>query len=96
MTDEKLEKKARKRRSGLIGFFKDFTYGMATHGMARHALKTRSSMEHLFILITMGDMLGLPILPPYYSLRLLPYAVPQITTWKRRMLREKDFVDSMY
>jgi hypothetical protein len=96
MTDEKLEKKARKKRGGLIGFFQDFTYGMATHGMARHALKTRSSMEHLFILITMGDMLGLPILPPYYSLRLLPYAVPQITTWKRRMLREKDFVDSMY
>ncbi len=96
MADEKLAKRERKKRGGLIGFFQDFTYGMATHGMARHALKTRSSMEHLFILITMGDMLGLPILPPYYSLRLLPYAVPQITTWKRRMLREKDFVDSMY
>ena len=33
-------------------------------------------MEHLFILITMGDLLGIPILPPYYSLRLLPYVVP--------------------
>jgi hypothetical protein len=41
-------------------------------------------------------MLGVPILPPYYSLRLLPHVVPQITTWKRRMLREKDFVESMY
>jgi hypothetical protein len=90
------EKKQKKKRGGVIGFFRDFTYGMATHGMARHALKTRSSMEHLFILITMGDMLGIPILPPYYSLRLLPHVVPQITTWKRRMLREKDFVDSMY
>lgn len=90
------EKKVKKRRGGIIGFLRDFTYGMATHGMARHALKTRSSMEHLFILITMGDMLGIPILPPYYSLRLLPHVVPQITTWKRRMLREKDFVESMY
>jgi hypothetical protein len=90
------EKKQKKKRGGIIGFFRDFTYGMATHGMARHALKTRSSMEHLFILITMGDMLGIPILPPYYSLRLLPHVVPQITTWKRRMLREKDFVESMY
>lgn len=93
---KKAEKKPKKKRGGIIGFFRDFTYGMATHGMARHALKTRSSMEHLFILITMGDMLGIPILPPYYSLRLLPHVVPQITTWKRRMLREKDFVDSMY
>jgi hypothetical protein len=53
-------------------------------------------MEHLFILTTMGDMLGVPILPPYYSLRLLPYSVPQIATWKRRMLREKDLTDAMF
>ena len=73
----------------------DFIYGMASHDMARQALKTRGSMEHLFILITMGDLLGVPILPPYYSLRLLPYVVPQISTWKRRMLREKDLTDAL-
>lgn len=45
----------------------------------------------------MGDLLGVPILPPYYSLRLLPwYVVPQIATWKRRMLREKDVADAMF
>lgn len=75
---------------------KEFIYGMAAHDMARFALKTRSSMEHLFILITMGDLLGVPILPPYYSLRLLPYVVPQVATWKRRMLREKDLTDAIY
>ena len=69
--------------------------GMAAHDMSRAALRTRASMEHLFILITMGDMLGVPILPPYYSLRLLPYVVPQISTWKRRMLREKDLTDAL-
>jgi hypothetical protein len=73
----------------------DFIYGMAAHEATRQALKTRGSMEHLFILITMGDLLGVPILPPYYSLRLLPYVVPQIATWKRRMLREKDLVDAL-
>jgi hypothetical protein len=71
-------------------------YGMAAHDMSRAALRTRASMEHLFILITMGDLLGIPILPPYYSLRLLPYVVPQIATWKRRMLREKDAADAMF
>jgi len=71
-------------------------YGMAAHDMSRAALRTRASMEHLFILITMGDLLGIPILPPYYSLRLLPYVVPQIATWKRRMLREKDVADAMF
>jgi hypothetical protein len=74
---------------------RDFIYGMAAHDTARFALKSRASMEHLFILITMGDMLGVPILPPYYSMRLLPYVVPQISTWKRRMLREKDLTDAL-
>jgi hypothetical protein len=75
---------------------KELLYGMASHDMSRYALRTRASMEHLFILITMGDMIGVPILPPYYSLRLLPYVVPQISTWKRRLLREKDVSDAMF
>lgn len=79
----------------VFGRAKDLIYGMAAHDMARQAMKTRASMEHLFILITMGDLLGIPILPPYYSLRLLPYVVPQVSTWKRRMLREKDLTDAM-
>ena len=81
------------------GFFqnlREVIYGMASHDMSRYAIRTRSSMEHLFIMITMGDMIGIPILPPYYSLRLLPYVVPQISTWKRRLLREKDVSDAMF
>ena len=81
---------------GLFGRFREVTYGMAAHDMTRYALRSRASMEHLFILTTMGDLLGVPILPPYYSLRLLPYVVPQISTWKRRMLREKDLTDAMF
>jgi hypothetical protein len=79
-----------------VGKFRQVTYGMAAHDMTRHAMRTRASMEHLFILITMGDLLGVPILPPYYSLRLLPYVTPQISTWKRRMLREKDVTDAIF
>lgn len=84
------------RVRSIVGRLKEVTYGMAAHDMTRYALRTRASMEHLFILTTMGDMLGVPILPPYYSLRLLPYAVPQIATWKRRMLREKDLTDAIF
>ncbi len=86
------------KRKGLFGLFgtaKEVMYGMAAHDMTRYAVRTRASMEHLFILITMGDLLGVPILPPYYSLRLMPYVVPQISTWKRRMLRERDITDAL-
>ena len=83
-------------KKGWLDVVRETLYGMAAHDMSRAALRTRASMEHLFILITMGDLLGIPILPPYYSLRLLPYVVPQISTWKRRMLREKDVADAMF
>jgi hypothetical protein len=47
-------------------------------------------METLFILGVFGEMIGVPILPPYYGLRLLPLVVPQIETWKRRLVRERE------
>ncbi len=90
MTEEK-----KRGLRDMLDTARSIMYGMAGHDMTRFALKTRGSMEHLFILITMGDLLGIPILPPYYSLRLLPYVVPQISTWKRRMLRERDLTDAL-
>ncbi len=87
------EEEAQGRFSALTKAFKDIVYGMSSHEMTRYAVRSRASMEHLFILITMGDLLGIPILPPYYSLRLLPYVTPQISSWKRRMLRERDITD---
>jgi hypothetical protein len=99
VADEPQTPEQKQQKGGIRGIFgkmREVTYGMASHDMTRHALRTRASMEHLFILITMGDLLGVPILPPYYSLRLMPYVVPQISTWKRRMLREKDLTDAMF
>jgi len=68
-------------------------YGMTTFGWARDMRRERGEVERLFVLITFGDMLGLPILPPYYTLRLLPFIVPAISRWKRNLLRERDWTD---
>ena len=72
---------------------REFLFGMIGYEMAHHAVEMRASLESLFMLATVGDMIGVPILPPYYSLRLLPYVTPQIAGWKRRMLRERDVTD---
>jgi len=79
--------------SEVVKALKSLVYGMAAHGMVSYALKTKMHLENLFMLITLGDMLGLPVLPPYYTLRLLPYAVPHVKTWKRTLLRERDVTD---
>jgi|SRR3972149_5403742 len=81
------------RKRSLLEVVREFLYGMMGMELSHHALEMRASMESLFMLATYGDMLGVPILPPYYSLRMLPYVVPQIATWKRRVLREREFTD---
>ncbi len=73
--------------------FRDILYGMTTYEMVRDLNKTRARLEHLFVLVTMGDLVGIPILPPYYALRLLPYVLPSITGWRRSLLRERDLTD---
>ncbi len=77
-----------------VSFFKavrEFLYGMMGYEFETHALEMRGSLETLFMSITFGDMLGLPIIPPYYSLRVLPFVVPSIAGWKRRVSRERGF-----
>lgn len=66
---------------------------MTIYDFVRAVRKQRADLEHLFVLIAFGDMVGLPIIPPYYTLRLLPYIVPLIDVWKQRMLRERDLTD---
>lgn len=71
----------------------EFAYGMTGYEFARHAIETRAALENLFMVVVVGDMIGLPVIPPYYSLRLLPFVTPQVATWKRRVLRENEFTD---
>jgi hypothetical protein len=79
--------------AGLRTALAEFAYGMTGYEFARHAIETRAAMENVFMVVVVGDMVGLPVLPPYYSLRLLPFVVPEITSWKRRVLREREFTD---
>jgi len=72
---------------------REFMFGMVGLELTEHAMEMRASVESLFMLATVGDMLGVPVMPPFYSLRLLPYLVPQVSTWKRRVLREREFTD---
>lgn len=70
---------------------KDFIYGMTGYQFAHHARQMKHESESLFLLVTLGDLVGIPIMPPVYSLRLLPYVAPKILAWKRRLARSKEF-----
>jgi hypothetical protein len=82
-----------KRLKSYPRVFREILYGMTFHELDLELKKERGSLDHFFMLVVFGDLVGLPLLPPYYSMRLLPYFVPSIKKWKRSLLREKDLTD---
>src|SRR6266581_4957595 len=88
------ESSAQPRWRTMLGALKSFFYGMTAYEFERHALEERAHLEDLFVLITLGDIIGVPILPPYYSLRLVPYTIPRLEAWKRRLLRERHVLEN--
>ncbi len=81
------------RLRGLLKILREILYGMTVHEMDLELRRERGDLDHLFMLVVYGDLVGLPLLPPYYSMRLLPYIIPSLETWKRRLLRERDLTD---
>jgi len=84
----------------LIAFFKqtlqtlrEVLYGMTVYDWVRELEKTRNEHNRLFTMIVFGDLLGIPILPPYYTMRLIPHMIPNFEGWRRSMLRERDLTD---
>lgn len=71
----------------------DMVYGATIYDWVRELQKERGMVERLFVLAVFGDLLGVPILPPYYALRLLPYALPALEGWRYSMMRERELTD---
>jgi hypothetical protein len=82
-----------KRLERLKTFLHDFFVGVAYLEIEQTARHEKLARHDLFTLVTFGDLLGVPLLPPFYSLRILPYVLPTLDSWKRRMLREKDLTE---
>jgi hypothetical protein len=72
---------------------REFLYGMTAWEFEQEAREARGQLESLFLLALFGDMLGVPVLPPWFALRLLPHFMPRAAAWKRRVLRERALGD---
>ncbi len=81
------------KMKSLSKVLREIAYGLTLHEMDLETKKMRGHLDQLFMLIVFGDLIGLPLLPPYHAMRLLPYIVPSIETWKRSLLRERDVTD---
>jgi hypothetical protein len=86
-----IQSQAEDSRGRRWGAVKDFFYGLTGYPFVHHSREMKHEAEALFLVVTLGDLVGVPILPPAHSLRLLPYVVPEIARWKRQLARRKEF-----
>ena len=93
MTEQDYLELLKERIRAAVVAIGEIMYGATVYEMVRDLNKERAKLERLFVLVVFGDLLGVPVLPPYYTLRLLPYIMPNITGWRRSMLRERDLTD---
>lgn len=68
-------------------------YGMTVYDWVLELERARNEQDRLFTMVVFGDLIGIPLLPPFYTLRLIPFMVPTLKSWRRSMLRERDFTD---
>ena len=71
----------------------EFLYGMTAYEFVHQTHRMRHDLNSLLMVTTFGDLIGLPVFPPYYGLRLLPYVAGDLEVWKRQMLRERHPLD---
>jgi len=75
--------------AGVSRVLREVFYGATGYEFERQAARIRGDLENLFLFMLVGDTIGVPILPPYYALRLVPYVIETLPLWKRRVLRER-------
>lgn len=83
----------RDRLAALWAAAKDFTWGLLVFDLYLGTLKERRKYAGVFDLFVLGQFLGLPFMNSGLALRLLPYLLPELGSWRRRVLTERDITD---
>lgn len=74
----------------------DFLAGAALSWISPpYVIRRRAEMERMFALMLSAELLGVPLLPPPYIVRFLPYELPNLLYWRRMTSfdREAQFAD---
>jgi hypothetical protein len=83
----------RERLAAFARALRDMFYGATGYEFEREAARLRADLENVFVFMIVGHTIGVPILPPYYALRLVPYVLEVMPRWRRRVLRERHLLE---
>jgi hypothetical protein len=81
------------KRGGFFQGVKDFLYGFFLHGLVSGFYRKKAELEDVFMLLTLGETIGVPVFPGFYSLRLIPYYARRFPQWKKKIVKPRDLLD---
>ncbi len=74
---------------------RDFIFGATTFELYRELKVMSRRYNDAIYLIMLGEILGIPFLSNYYSLRLLPYVLTDLDRFKREAMRERELLEEL-
>jgi len=86
-----IKSKLREAKKAVI----EFLFGATTFEFYRELKVMSRRYNQAIYLIIIGEILGIPFLSNYYSLRLLPYMISDIKWFKRESMREKELLEEI-
>ncbi|HYS99698.1 MAG TPA: hypothetical protein VEO20_03450 [Thermoplasmata archaeon] len=72
---------------------KEILWGLFMFDLYTESMKMRLRYNDAVNLLVFSEQLGIPLMNSYVSMRLLPYFVGELEGWKRREMRERDFLE---
>ncbi|MBI4242435.1 MAG: hypothetical protein HY613_12035 [Candidatus Rokubacteria bacterium] len=84
---------SRERWAWLWAAAKDFTWGLVVFDLYLGTIKERRKHADVFDLFVLGQFVGVPMMNALLTLRLLPRLFPELASWRRRVLTERDITD---
>lgn len=83
----------RTRLRNALHILREMTWGLFFYDLYTESRKMRMRYDDAVNLLVFSEQLGIPLMNSYVSMRLLPYFVGELEGWKRRELRERDFLE---
>lgn len=74
---------------------RDFLFGATTFELYRELKVMSRRYNDAIYLLVIGEILGVPFLSNYYSLRLLPYMLGDLSRFKRDAMRERELLEEL-
>lgn len=74
---------------------KDVLYGATVTNIIKTYKKMTYEMNAALMIVTIGDLIGVVVIPPFYKYNLLVHWFPHINVWKRELLREKEYLEKL-